>query len=322
MRVLNRSAVAWSSAAILLTLIACAGCADHAPTTPSITAAGGAGGDPTVTATVPDSATQDSTLDVVVNGSNFDAGSVAEWAIAGVPSLKVRTNSTKFVNSRRVVANITIAADADVALYDVIVTVATGKKGIGTELFAVKRKATDTPIVAVYRDAASDGVRSDGAAYLDGLNGVSALILAIGNYRVEALNGTSTRQFCLDFHGQSTGGLLPNAFCDHGYQTTGSPDVAGGWLMLAPGASMTTQSQVTWVANGSNWFLRFGWDCNQSKVPATRAVVTRSADGGTWTLESTSGNAFLCRSAVRGKPGTGFAAQVVMPFAVVVQPNP
>ena len=165
-------------------------------------------------------------------------------------------------------------------------------------------------------------MRSDGAPYTDGLDGVSALILAIGNYRVEALSGTSTRLLCFAFHGQTTGGLLPNVFCDHGYQTTGSPDVAGGWLMLAPGTSMTTQSQVTWVASGSNWFLRFGWDCNQAKVPATRAVVTRSADGGMWTLESASGNAFLCRSAVKGKPGTGFVAQVVMPFAVVVQLKP
>jgi hypothetical protein len=320
MRAPKRSA-AWMSAALLLTLIACAGCADRSLTTPSITAAA-SGGDPTVTATAPDSATQDTTLDVTVNGSNFDAGSVAEWAIDGVAAVKVHTNSTRFVNSRRLIANITIAVDADPVLYDVIVTAATGKKGIGTELFAVKRKATDTPIVATYRDAAGDGVRSDGAAYTDGVDGVSALILAIGNYRVEALNGTSTRMFCFDFHGQSTGGLLPNAFCDHGYQTTGTPDVAGGWLMLAPGASMTTQSQVTWVQNGSNWFLRFGWDCSQAKVPATRATVTRSADGGTWTLESPSGTAFLCRSAVKGKPGTGFAAQVVMPFAVVVQVKP
>ena len=309
-------------AALFVALIACASCTDRSPTPPPINADAGAGGGPTVSATDPDSATQDTTLDVVVTGTNFDAGSAAQWAIDGVPSPKVHTNSTRFVNSRRLVANITIAADADTALYDVMVTTATGKKGIGTELFAVKRKATDTPIVATYRDAASDGVRSDGAAYADGLDGVSALILSIGNYRVAALNGTSTRLFCLDFHGQSTGGLLPDAFCDHGYQTTGSPDISGGWLALAPGASMTTQSQVTWVMNGSNWFLRFGWDCNQAKVPAQRAVVTRSADGATWTLESASGNAFLCRSAVKGKPGSAFAASVVMPFSVSVQLEP
>jgi len=281
--------------------------------------ASGASSEVTVTAAVPDSATQDTTLDVTISGSGFAAGAAAVWGQGGVPASGVRTNSTRFVSSRKLVANITIAVDAATGLYDVIVTNLGGKKGIGTELFAVKRKATDTPIVAAYRDAPSDGVRSDGLPYIDGVDGVSALILAIGNYRTTALNGESTRLFCFAFHGQNLGGALPDAFCDHGYQTTADPDVAGGWLLLAPGTSMTTQSQVTWVMGGFNWFLRFGWDCSQNKVPATRAVVTRSADGGTWTLESASGNALLCRSAVKGKPDTEFVAAVTMPFAVTVQ---
>lgn len=93
-----------------------------------------------VSATNPDSATQDTTLEVTVSGSGFDQGSVAEWAIAGVPSAKVHTNATMYVSSKRLIANITIAADADTGLYDVIVTASTGKKGIGSELFAIKQK--------------------------------------------------------------------------------------------------------------------------------------------------------------------------------------
>ncbi len=160
MRAPKRSAV-WMSAVLLLTLIVCAGCSDQSLTTPSISASA-SGGDPTVTATVPDSATQDATLDVTVNGSNFDAGSVAEWAIDGVASVKVHTNSTRFVNSRRLIANITIAVDADPVLYDVIVTAATGKKGIGTELFAVKQKQVNPGTIMEYplSDAALK-IRSD-----------------------------------------------------------------------------------------------------------------------------------------------------------------
>ena len=117
-------------------------CADREPTLPPISAAAGGGGSggPAVTATVPDSATQDTTLDVVVSGSGFDQGSQAQWAIAGVPSAKVRTNSTQFVTPKKLIANITIATDADTGLYDVIVTASTGKKGIGSELFAVRAK--------------------------------------------------------------------------------------------------------------------------------------------------------------------------------------
>jgi probable HAF family extracellular repeat protein len=97
------------------------------------------GGGPKVTSTTPSSSMQNVTLDVHVYGSGFDLGSKAQWAISGVPSPKVVTNSTLYVSSKELVANITIAADADTTLYDVIVTTASGKPGIGTELFAVTK---------------------------------------------------------------------------------------------------------------------------------------------------------------------------------------
>jgi hypothetical protein len=164
-----------------------AACADPAPRVSGIAAFAAGGGDPAVTATDPDTATQGTTLDVVVSGSNFDAGSVAQWAINGVPSVKVRTNSTRFVNSRRVVANITIASDADPTLYDVLVTTGGGKKGIGTELFTVK--GSNGPVTYPARvsilDAPTNALVSDGKAsvptepagsYDDNVCGVQALI--------------------------------------------------------------------------------------------------------------------------------------------------
>jgi hypothetical protein len=94
-------------------------------------------GDPTVDSANPAAATQDTTLDVQVAGTGFDRGSSAEWAIDGVTAAKVRTNSTRYVSSTQLVANITIAADADTTLYDVVVLTSRGKKGIGTEIFTV-----------------------------------------------------------------------------------------------------------------------------------------------------------------------------------------
>jgi TolB protein len=113
---------------------------------------GGSGG-PTVSSTNPGEAPQDTTLDVRVLGSGFDQGSRAEWAIAGVPSPKVVTNSTRFVSSKELVANIRIALDADTVLYDVLVTTSRGKKGIGTELFKVKAKGPKPPPPAPDPDA-------------------------------------------------------------------------------------------------------------------------------------------------------------------------
>ena len=94
--------------------------------------------DMSVSGATPDSATQDTTLDVVINGSGFVAGTAANWALAGVQDpAQVRTNSTRYVNSRQLVANITISASATAAKWDIVVTAAGKKGGIGTEAFAV-----------------------------------------------------------------------------------------------------------------------------------------------------------------------------------------
>ncbi len=126
-------------------------CVERGPTetlNPVLRAANSPGGGartttgPTVTSTSPSSSVRNVTLDVRVLGSGFDQGTRAEWAIHGVRSPKVVTNSTRFVSSGELVANITIAADAEVTLYDVIVTTASGKPGIGTETFEVTVQET------------------------------------------------------------------------------------------------------------------------------------------------------------------------------------
>ena len=104
----------------LLPLAVTAALACAAPEDPALEPAfAKAPADPTVTATDPDTAVQDTTLDVTVIGTGFDNGSVADWLLAGVADPRVRTNSTRYVSSRSLVANITIASDAVPAAYDV-----------------------------------------------------------------------------------------------------------------------------------------------------------------------------------------------------------
>jgi hypothetical protein len=132
-----------SGALAVLTVVVLAACADSQPTVtgiePPLLGKGG-GGDPKVEATDPSEAPQDTTLDVRVLGSGFDNGSAVRMLLGGKATEKVRTNSTRFVNKTELVANITIDIDAEVALYDVEVTTSRRRKGIGTELFAVKEK--------------------------------------------------------------------------------------------------------------------------------------------------------------------------------------
>ena len=135
--------------AVLLSLLALAGCTSDTPTSPvpqGADAALASGGGPTVKSTDPTSGPRNSTLDVRVMGSGYDRGSRAVWALNGDTALattKVKTNSTRYVSAKELVANITIAADASLDLYDVVAVTSSGKKGIGIELFTVTPQITD-----------------------------------------------------------------------------------------------------------------------------------------------------------------------------------
>jgi hypothetical protein len=98
-------------------------------------------GVPTITAADPDSATRNFTLDVRLLGSGYDRGSRAVWALNGDTTFarsRIRTNSTRYVSSNEVVANITIASDALEASYDVVVVTSGGRTNTGVGKFAVR----------------------------------------------------------------------------------------------------------------------------------------------------------------------------------------
>jgi hypothetical protein len=124
----------------ILVVLIIGGCHDETATGPAVVDvqfAKPVSGDPEVSGTDPAGAPQDTTLDVEVSGSGFDDGSTVQLTLDSVPTDKVRTNSTRYRNSKTLIANITIAADAQVDLYDVEVTTLRGKKGVGTEMFEV-----------------------------------------------------------------------------------------------------------------------------------------------------------------------------------------
>jgi probable HAF family extracellular repeat protein len=91
----------------------------------------------TVTGTSPSATARDTTLEVHVLGSGFTRGGQVTFLLAGALDPRVRTTSTRFINSGDLLATVTIAADAVPEQYDVEVALASGKKGIGTELFTV-----------------------------------------------------------------------------------------------------------------------------------------------------------------------------------------
>lgn len=146
---------------------------DLAPALEAAKGGPGGGGDPVVDAADPAGAPQDTTLDVRVLGSNFDRGSVVEFELDEQPTAFIRTNSTKYRNSGELIANVTVSADAAATLYDIAVTTAGGKKGIGIEKFTVRPKGNPNAEIVLHSipelgSSTDPGVYGDGQDYIGG----------------------------------------------------------------------------------------------------------------------------------------------------------
>jgi hypothetical protein len=84
-------------------------------------------------------------LNVKVSGKGFKNGAVAKWFVTGSTNPGgVTVNSTTFVSSTELSANITVADGAVIASYDIQVLNSDGRGGKGTELFAVTPKGQNT----------------------------------------------------------------------------------------------------------------------------------------------------------------------------------
>jgi hypothetical protein len=84
-------------------------------------------------------------LNVKVTGKGFKSGAKAKWLVTGTTDTGgVTVNSTTFVSSTELSANITVADGATIANYDIQVLNSDGRGGKGTELFAVTAKGGQT----------------------------------------------------------------------------------------------------------------------------------------------------------------------------------
>jgi hypothetical protein len=82
-------------------------------------------------------------LDVAITGKGFEKGATAQWFVTGTTNPGgVTVNSTRFKSSTQLTANITIAADAVINGFDVVVRNTNGRTGKGTDKFAVTVKGT------------------------------------------------------------------------------------------------------------------------------------------------------------------------------------
>jgi hypothetical protein len=202
---------------------------------------------PTVSSLQPAASKRDTTLDVQVIGSGFSAGSRVDFLLGGSVDSKIRTNSTRYVSSTALVANITIAADAAIDYRDVAVTTLAGKKGIGTESFVVLNggELTVTGLTEIsIRDINSSGI-------------------AVG-FGKQTTSGCTNRGFVWS---QSTGAMLlpmPTGYC-----ASIGDAISEGSVIIGPIARKSSPYELArWTPNGSG-----SWNVE---------VIGRPVTGATW----------------------------------------
>jgi hypothetical protein len=100
-----------------------------------------------VTAATPSSTVQGTVnLDVIVSGSGFDSTSSAQFFVTGTTNPGgITVRKTTFRNTKEVVATIDVADMAEIASFDIQVTLSSGRKGKGTTLFSVQAKKLPPP---------------------------------------------------------------------------------------------------------------------------------------------------------------------------------
>ena len=81
---------------------------------------------------------------MVVNGSGFDSTAKVQFLVAGTTNPGgVTVKKVVFHHSGEVVATIDVADSANIANFDVVVMLDSGRKGKGTTLFAIQPKTAD-----------------------------------------------------------------------------------------------------------------------------------------------------------------------------------
>ena len=246
----------------------------------------------TVKAANPNSAAQGTTnLNVTVSGGGFKKGAKAQWFVTGTTNPGgVTVNSTTFNGSTQLTANISVASDAVVTNFDILVTNADGRTGKGSELFAVQSnpgQCTDVPLqlivapltpgqggisgdgLSIYNNA-NDPSFNGGTLYQDGVGGAYV--------KFQLCNGTN--DFILNLRGTSPVRYLNLDFS----MQLESPDTAGGAVDLTGTQLHQQGEQINEMANSALYTNGQFADCSGLQLNAMSKTVT---GGNAWFHPST-----------------------------------
>lgn len=264
-----------------------------------------------VTAADPASAEQGTlNLNVKVTGKGFKNGARAKWFITGTADPGgVQVNSTTFVNSGELTANITVADTAMIANFDIQVANPDGRGGKGTELFAVVAKGTGRSsgnLVLTFGDRFDDKVRSVGDQSYRGGNTGDKFVYIFDHAVHFDLNSPVN---------PAAPDTPPLGVFDHvaniGIEVADPPGSSGSLLLMEPLPTSYFAYKVQFnVVNGGNrYFVQFGEKYPGTSVPDV--TLAGSQPQRIWTIETntTTGdvaNIIICpANGACKKPGGG-----------------
>ena len=204
-----------------------------------------------VTAANPSSAYQDTiALDVVVSGSGFDPSAKVQYLVTGTTNPGgITVRNVRFNSSKELVTTIDVAATADLASFDIVVTLSSGRKGKGTTLFTVKQKPNDTPQPTYPPARVSQSFTSNG--------GTTAATSRLYMFGGDDANGTQIADLWAYANAGSSGArwtYIPGGSIANG--TAPSWRKGAGWscsngLCVLAGGISTKIYNDTWIFNES-----------------------------------------------------------------------
>lgn len=247
-----------------------------------------------VTSTNPTSAAQGTiNINVTVNGNGFKKGAKAQWFVTGTTNPGgVTVNSTSFVSSSQLTANLTVSSTATISGFDVQVTNADGRTGKGTDLFAVIQKnatCSDVPLMLIVapQSPGMGGISGDGLSIYnnpnngsDPFNGGTLYQDGVGGVYAEFQLCNATNDFVLNLRSTSPVRYLN---LDFSVQIA-SADTADGAVDLNRQQLHQQGEQINEMANTALYTNGEFEDCSGFMLNALSKTVT---GGNAWFHPST-----------------------------------
>lgn len=227
-------------------------------------------------------------LNVRVLGKGFKNGANAEFLVSGTTNPGgIVVKSTTFVSATELIANIDIADTADLAKFDIKVTVS-GRVGKGTELFSVTQAGapqSEVQVQARLNDTAGYTIQGDG------LNGgwyvnsnaekVSSVVFSgSGDWQLDML-GSSTRKVLIVLNpvsGDPTGRPFQAAVVPARFMNCQSPDpnnLDSFWDAAVGGPAVECNLRLRFTYNRKEYVLLI----NGANGSSRTSVVCTSSSG-------------------------------------------